>query len=493
MIDLNVGLEENGEGVSMCHDSDNSSDEFDLNLDVGDGDRVGDELVNRVLEDVEPGNIEKIVPPYVGKVFCSADEIINDCHEYARESGFQIRIRSSDRKKESENTTKENGIERNRNIIDYSDCVRLRLVCSKEGKFISKSNNPRRPATTAVTGCQFKVNASLCQDGLWKLTKVILDHNHPCEPKNVKFMGNYKHISEDDKKRILKNDTAGIPIAKNFNSFVVKYGGHDNIPFDERDCRNLISKTRRLSLEEGYFVAMRRHFCEMISSNSNFFYMYDTDEKSSLTNVFWADGRSRAACKDFGDVITFDTTYVSNRYRMPFAPFIGVNNHGQSILLGCALLSGEEASTFVWLFKAWMTCMFDKAPKAILTDQCQSIGKAIAEVFLDAQNRWCIWHIMKNAKNNLNKHSKYEDVMKELKNTLHDSLTIAEFENAWHEWIHTFSLEEYKWCQEMYDKRERWVPVYFKNEFWAGMSSTQRSEGMNFFFKGFVNINTTLK
>lgn len=92
MIDLNVGLEENGEGVSMCHDSDNSSDEFDLNLDAdedddgiflfnegidgfdeGDGDRVGDELVNRVLEDVERGNIEKIVPPYVGKVFCLGD------------------------------------------------------------------------------------------------------------------------------------------------------------------------------------------------------------------------------------------------------------------------------------------------------------------------------------------------------------------------------------------------------------------------------------
>lgn len=57
---------------------------------------------------------------------------------------------------------------------------------------------------------------------------------------------------------------------------------------------------------------------------------------------------------------------------------------------------------------------------------------------------------MKNAKKNLNKHSKYEDVMKEMKNTLHDSLTITEFENAWHEWIRTFSLEEYKWCQEMY-------------------------------------------
>ncbi|CAM8894507.1 unnamed protein product [Rhodiola kirilowii] len=191
---------------------------------------------------------------------------------------------------------------------------------------------------------------------------------------------------------------ASVPIAKNYNSIVVKYGGHDNVPFDERDCRNLISKNRRLSLQQGDFEAMRRHFCEMISSNSNFFYMYDTDENDSLKNVFWADGRSRATYKDFGDVVSFDTTYVSNRYKMPFTPFIGVNNHGQSILFGCALLAGEEVANFVWLFNAWLTCMSDKAPKGILTDQCKSIGRAVKEVFPHTEHRWYIWHIMRNAK-----------------------------------------------------------------------------------------------
>lgn len=59
---------------------------------------------------------------------------------------------------------------------------------------------------------------------------------------------------------------------------------------------------------------------------------------------------------------------------MPFSPFIGVNNHGQSILFGRALLAGEATENFVWLFNAWMTCMSGKAPIGILTDQCQAIG-----------------------------------------------------------------------------------------------------------------------
>ena len=35
---------------------------------------------------------------------------------------------------------------------------------------------------------------------------------------------------------------------------------------------------------------------------------------------------------------------------MSFAPFIGVNHHDQSILLGCELISHEDTETFKWLF-----------------------------------------------------------------------------------------------------------------------------------------------
>ena len=74
------------------------------------------------------------------------------------------------------------------------------------------------------------------------------------------------------------------------------------------------------------------------------------DEESRLKNVFWADPRSRATYKDFRDVVTFDTTYLINKYDMSFAPFVGVNHHGHSILLGCGLISHEDTKTFMWLF-----------------------------------------------------------------------------------------------------------------------------------------------
>lgn len=44
--------------------------------------------------------------------------------------------------------------------------------------------------------------------------------------------------------------------------------------------------------------------------------------------------------------VSFDTTYLVNRYEMPFGAFIGVNHHGHSILLGCALVVNEDSGSF---------------------------------------------------------------------------------------------------------------------------------------------------
>jgi zinc finger SWIM domain-containing protein 3 len=62
----------------------------------------------------------------------------------------------------------------------------------------------------------------------------------------------------------------------------------------------------------------------------------------------------------FGDVVSFDTTFQTNKFEMPFAPILGTNNHKQTILLGAALLFDETIPSFVWLFESFLTAMFGK-------------------------------------------------------------------------------------------------------------------------------------
>ena len=106
----------------------------------------------------------------------------------------------------------------------------------------------------------------------------------------------------------------------------------------------------------------------MQGKNSNFYHALDLDDELRVQNVFWVDARSRAAYESFHDVIIFDTTYLTNKYDMPFAPFIGINHHGESIIFGCGLLSGEDTDSFVWVFRQWLQSMCGIAPKAIIID-----------------------------------------------------------------------------------------------------------------------------
>ena len=117
------------------------------------------------------------------------------------------------------------------------------------------------------------------------------------------------------------------------------------------------------------------------------------------------------------------------------------------------------------------------------------IENAIREVFPETRHRWCIWHVMRNATKNLSTIDEtWNEMSKGLHRVLYHSLTITEFEENWPQWVAEFGLQNTTWCTNMYANRSKWVPVYFRSDFWAGMSSTQRSEGINFFFKGLICI-----
>ena len=118
---------------------------------------------------------------------------------------------------------------------------------------------------------------------------------------------------------------------------------------------------------EGAIQKMFKFFEDMKGENDNFFYDFQLDEEKRIKNIFWANASCRAAYADFGDCITFDTTYKTNKHHMPLAVFVGVNNHLQSTILGVALMGDEEIDSFKWVFSTFLRCMRGKQPICILT------------------------------------------------------------------------------------------------------------------------------
>ena len=114
-------------------------------------------------------------------------------------------------------------------------------------------------------------------------------------------------------------------------------------------------------------------FAQMKAVNKEFFFDFQIDKKGRIGNIFWCNASCRGAYQDFGDAMTFDTTYRTNKYMMPLGVFVGVNNHLQSTIFGCALIRDESEDSFAWLFRTFLICHNQKQPTVILTGWSPSI------------------------------------------------------------------------------------------------------------------------
>ncbi|XP_072053951.1 protein FAR-RED IMPAIRED RESPONSE 1-like [Arachis hypogaea] len=220
------------------------------------------------------------------------------------------------------------------------------------------------------------------------LTFVNIQHNHAISPSRAKTLKKNRELSLHAKWIDEINDQAGVTIRNTYQSLATAAGDYDKLTFTQKDLWNHVARNVRVIEEEGDAKSLMQYFHRIQEQNRNFFYEVKLDEQHHIKHAFWADARSRATYEYFGDVVSFDTTYLTNRYDMPFGTFVGVNHHGQSLLLGCALLSCEEENSFVWLFDCWIRCMGGKAPIGILTDQCKAMRNAISKSLPMTRHRW---------------------------------------------------------------------------------------------------------
>ncbi|XP_074314463.1 protein FAR1-RELATED SEQUENCE 8-like [Silene latifolia] len=235
----------------------------------------------------------------------------------------------------------------------------------------------------------------------------------------------------------------------------------------ERDLRNMLNQERRRSRIQGDANALEERFIKLKEIDPDFYYAIQTDSKGMLVNVFWADGRCRAMAKVFGDAISYDATFLCNRYKMPFTPFVGVNHHGSTVVLASALISHEDAASFIWVFRRWLDCM-GRPPSVIITDQCRGIGLAVKTVFPNTLHRLCLWHIMRNGFKNLGSFARFREIQADLRDVVYKSKDIDDFEASWQIFVDKYGIRRHSWIKEMYEKRESWVPLYWRHMFCAG-------------------------
>lgn len=403
--------------------------------------------------------------PLSGMEFESHGEAYSFYQEYARSMGFNTAIQNSRRSKTS------------REFID------AKFACSRYGtkrEYDKSFNRPRARQnkqesenstgrrSCSKTDCKASMHVKRRQDGKWVIHSFVKEHNHELLPAQA--------VSEQTRRMYAV-------MARQFAEYKTVVGiKNEKNPFD---------KVRNLGLEFGEAKLMLDFFIQMQSMNSNFFYAVDLGEDQRLKNLLWIDAKSRHDYINFCDVVSFDTTYVRNKYKMPLALFVGVNQHYQFILLGCALISDESAATYSWLLQTWLKGVGGQVPKVIITDHDMTLKSVISDVFSSACHCICLWHILGKVSENLAPViKKNENFMAKFEKCIYRSLTSDDFDNRWEKILDRFELRQDECMQSLYEDRKLWAPTFMKDVFLGGMSTAQRSESVNSFFDKYVHRKT---
>lgn len=493
--------------VNMVHGGDEVHDRDRLIIkspNVADKENTGPNVNSRISDSRNKGNAGedinlnsfKSLEPHDGMEFESKEEAFSFYREYAKSVGFAVVIKASRRsrisgkfidakfactrygskreRKADETMEPDSNIESTMNIPVKRRRGRINLSWSK-------------------TDCKACMHVKTRQDGLWIISSFIKEHNHEIFPDQAYYFRGHRNLdlgsSNVDALHAIRARTK-----KMFATMSRQSGGYKKVDKQKGGITNQLDSGKHLALEEGDSQVMLDHFMYMQDENPNFFYAIDLNEEQRLRNVFWVDAKGRLDYGSFGDVIFFDTTHIKNEYKLPFAPFIGVNHHFHFLLLGCALLSEETKPTYVWLMRAWLRAMGGHAPRVILTDQDKALKEAIAEVFPDSRHCFCLWHILSKIPEKLSYVIRqHENFMAKFNKCIFKSWTNEQFERRWWKMVDRFNLRNDLWFQSLYEEREQWAPTYMKDVFLAGMSTIQRLEGMNCLFDKYMQRKTTLK
>ncbi|KAJ1685706.1 hypothetical protein LUZ63_019481 [Rhynchospora breviuscula] len=436
--------------------------------------------------DEEDQSHDEPTKPYLGMIFSSTEDAYNFYNAYAGRVGFSVRKSSKSSSRTGPSSQ--------------------RFVCSKEGickkqknfempiGSVSLDKSPQKIKSITRVGCKASLRVRRMKNGLWEVSVFVEEHCHELitSPSKMRGLRSQKRISEEDEKMICDLNAQNVEPSKIVEYIASQSGGKGNIRFKKKDVSNRISQENRKLVGRDVETTLI-YFRKKQEVDKDFFYEVDIDDDGVVRNLFWVDGRGRRSYQEFGDVVTFDTTYNTNKYTMPFAPFIGVNHHRQSILFGMALLRCEESKNFVWLFRTWLAAMHGKHPNSIITDQDPAMRKAIQEVFPSTLHRCCQWHVMRKAREHLGVLYGEKDGFKdELAAVINRSLTVDDFEDQWAAMVDKHKLGNVKHLKTMFATRHEWVPAYFRGTFFAEMSTTQRSESMNAIFKNWVKAHTSI-
>ncbi|XP_023733919.2 protein FAR1-RELATED SEQUENCE 5-like [Lactuca sativa] len=273
--------------------------------------------------------------PFKGLIFKSLKLAIKMYSEYAEIGGFDVRPSTQSR-------------------FDNKIIKKKHVICNRGGKQKKKS----------------------CDTFFDEL------HIHPLEERSD--LKKARQMSYSEKEFIVHASTLKIGPTMAHKLWSSLRGGYQFVKPKVADYKNLRRDINRvIGYKDAQMIVNTMNDRRAHYPNYSFEFNYQDDV---LDCMFWVDEMEKAYYAEFGDVISFDATFRTNKYRMVFVPFTAIDHHKKSVTVGSGLLSNESIESYSWLLKAFLKT-HGKEPTLVLTDQDAAIKQAVENVFRNSKHR----------------------------------------------------------------------------------------------------------
>ncbi|XP_027169253.1 protein FAR1-RELATED SEQUENCE 5-like [Coffea eugenioides] len=329
--------------------------------------------------------------PELGMEFNSEEDAYKFYNKYAFKMGFSVRKDYLNKDKDGVTTSR-------------------RYSCCKEGVKRKYEGDvmPKRTRAPTKTGCGAKMVIVLFRGTMkYRVHDLVLEHNHELHiAQCAHMMPSQRKVSEAQGFQAEISEDAGLSLKQSHELMGKEAGGMGNMGYTREDLKLYLRTRRERSLKYGEAGSMLNYFQEQTLENPSFFHAVQLDCEEQITNIFWADAGMLIDYKFFGDVVTFDTTYKTNKEYRPLGVFVDFNQHRQIVIFGAALMYDETIDSFKWVFGTFLETMCGKRPSTILTDQDHAMAAALSVVMPETFHGLCTFHIRRNFMKHLGNHYK---------------------------------------------------------------------------------------
>ncbi|XP_016208070.1 protein FAR-RED IMPAIRED RESPONSE 1-like [Arachis ipaensis] len=197
--------------------------------------------------------------------------------------------------------------------------VNQAIHCNRDRIRGSRVKAPTRKNLISSAVCKARIYVKFDKEKQeWLFFKVELRHMHPCSAKKAVQYREYRQLTMHAKYVIqiimrLGFDQTRLKELK-IDALANEAGGPSNLGFSEKDLRNYITARLRTSNANADVREMINYFMRMKDINPNFFYALKLDDECRFRSVVWVDARFRTSYEYYGDVVSLNSTYSTNRH-----------------------------------------------------------------------------------------------------------------------------------------------------------------------------------